>query len=48
MFQKSVDAKQSVSKSKVKSELAVIKENMRKTWFDPDRFDTSRIKPQRR
>ena len=40
---KSVGAKQSVSKSKVKSELAAIKENTRKTWFDPDRFDTSRI-----
>ena len=41
---KSVGAKQLVSKSKVKSELAVIKENTRKTWFNPDRFDTSRIK----
>ena len=41
---KSVGAKQLVSKSKVKSELAVIKENMRKTWFNPNRFDTSRIK----
>ena len=40
---KSVGAKQSVSKSKVISELAAIKENTRKTWFDPDRFDTSRI-----
>ena len=41
---KSVGAKQLVSKSKVKNELAVIKENMRKTWFNPDSFDTSRIK----
>ena len=41
---KSVNTKQLASKTKVKSQLSVMKENTRKTWYDPNKFNTSRIK----